>query len=877
MSTVLDLILLRRPLRPACRDRIALLDAHCEVTYGELGERIEACAGRFDLAPRSLVVLEGERCLEFVVTYLALLWSGHVPLLASRGADELAERWSASARFTVTARGTEMRRWDRPGPTLHPDLALLLPTSGSTGCPKLVRLSRRNLLANAASIADYLGLHSDDRAISTLPLHYCYGLSVLHSHLSVGAGMVLTESSVVDPCFRELFVARQVTNIAGVPYTFELLDRADCSWLATPALRFVTQAGGRMPAHDVRRWAERCSTWGVELFVMYGQTEATARIAYLPPHLAATRPEVIGRAIPGGRLALRMPGGVADDGAPAPIPDGCEGELVYRGPNVMLGYAGCIEDLAAGAMLDELATGDVARYHADDDVFEIIGRVSRFIKLFGVRVDLDAVEAMLRPAATGSVVAIGDDRTLRIAAPGSDPDALHAVVVDRLGLAPHAIEVRADVAIERNEAGKVDYAALASRWPRSEDDRHPVGREPSAAARSQHLPEQVCRIVAVVLGRRAVDPGLSFVALGGDSLSYVECSVRLESFLGPLPSDWHHRPLGELARSAAPVASERSSAALVDTTIALRAIAICMVVSYHMGIVRSPGGAHLMLALAGYNFARFIADIESPTHRLGAALRSAARVATPAVVWLTAGLVLFGNYEPSMLVLVHNYVGSPATFFAGHWAYWFFEVFVHLTVAAALLLMVPAVDRLHRRAPYGLPLVLFLGALAIRSWWRLPEAWHFSFYRTHSVAWFFLLGWLVYRSTDARRRVLTCALALAAMPGFFHSPRKETAIVAGLVLLAWSRTVPVPRILVQPLSTLAAASLWIYLTHFELWPRLADAFGSRLLAYAPTIAVGVIAWRAQRWSALSWRAVRDAARRRGQREAIIGTGAMVRQ
>ncbi|MEZ5265623.1 MAG: hypothetical protein R2755_28440 [Acidimicrobiales bacterium] len=290
----------------------------------------------------------------------------------------------------------------------------------------------------------------------------------------------------------------------------------------------------------------------------------------------------------------------------------------------------------------------------------------------------------------------------------------------------------------------------------------------------------------------------------------------------------------------------------MDTTILLRATAICMVVSYHMGVFRSPGGAHLMLALAGYNFARFLADIASPAARLRAAVRTCSRVATPAVLWLGVGHLLFGLYELPMVLLVHNYVGSPDTFFDSTWAYWFFEVFVHLTLAAALLLAVPAVDRLHRRAPYGLPLVLFVVAVVVRGWWRLPEAWHFSFYRTHSVAFFFLLGWLVHRSDTLRLRLLTTALALAAVPGFFNSPRKESAIVVGVVLLVWWRAVPVPRVLVRPASTLAAASLWIYLTHFELWPRLAALLDSRTLAYGPTILAGVAAWRLQRVVLAAW-------------------------
>ena len=201
-----------------------------------------------------------------------------------------------------------------------------------------MRLSHGNLEANAAAIASYLALDADDRAAMTLPLHYCYGLSVLHSHLSCGAGVALTDRSVVDPCFWDLFRSQRCTSFAGVPHTFELLDRIGFDRLALPTLRYVTQAGGRLDPDTVRRYAGLGARDGWDLVVMYGQTEATARMAYLPPHLAATRPEAIGVPIPGGSFEI--------DPSDAGDPD--EGELVYRGPNVMLGYASSRRDLALG-------------------------------------------------------------------------------------------------------------------------------------------------------------------------------------------------------------------------------------------------------------------------------------------------------------------------------------------------------------------------------------------------------------------------------------------------------------------------------------------------------------------------------------------------
>ncbi len=304
-------------------------------------------------------------------------------------AEQLAAAWAAATVHADRA-GCDVSTRLAVRREVHPDLALLLSTSGSTGSPKLVRISRRNLLANAGAIVDYLGLSETDRAITSLPLHYCYGLSVLHSHLLAGASVVLTDASVVDPCFADALRNHGVTSLAGVPHTFEMLEHAGADRVGVPSLRLLTQAGGRMAPDAVTRWTARAETWGARFYVMYGQTEATARMAFLPPELAVRRPAAIGRAIPGGELRLEPVDGQPDD----------VGELVYRGPNVMMGYAERPDDLAEGALLDELRTGDLARFHADDGVFEIVGRRSRFVKPFGLRIDLDLIEQAVRDAAT---------------------------------------------------------------------------------------------------------------------------------------------------------------------------------------------------------------------------------------------------------------------------------------------------------------------------------------------------------------------------------------------------------------------------------------------------------------------------------------------
>ncbi len=216
-----------------------------------------------------------------------------------------------------------------------------------------------------------------------------------------------------------------------------------------PSLRFLTVAGGRLAPDAVARWHARGEAWGgVELFVMYGQTEATARMAYLPPHLAPAHPGAIGVPIPGGHLALRPVAGQ---------PDGV-GELVYRGDNVMLGYAVDDADLAAGATLDELATGDLGRFDAAAGVFEIVGRRSRFVKPFGLRIDLDVVERELA-ATFGEVAVAGDDELVAVCAPGAAPAAVAEAARALTGLPAGCVAV-VDGPLPRTERGKVDTAAV---------------------------------------------------------------------------------------------------------------------------------------------------------------------------------------------------------------------------------------------------------------------------------------------------------------------------------------------------------------------------------------------------------------------------------
>jgi long-chain acyl-CoA synthetase len=334
------------------------------------------------------------------------------------------------------------------------DLALLMTTSGSTGSAKFVRLSYGNLAANAASIAAYLDLAAEDRAITTLPMHYVFGLSVINSHLQAGARIVLTNASLMEKRFWEQVKAQRSTSLSGVPYTFELLKRLRWERMELPELRVITQAGGKLREALVAEFAGHCRKKGMRFFVMYGAAEATARMAYLPPQLALEKPGSIGMPIPGGEMWIE------DENGNVVTRSGEVGELFYKGPNVSLGYARRREDLTLG---DErrgvLATGDLAQYDVDG-MYSIVGRKSRFVKLFGNRVNLEEVENLLRGAGIDCACS-GDDAQLRIYITNSALGSDAVTAAQRLTqLHPSAFRACVIDSIPRNEAGKIIYTEL---------------------------------------------------------------------------------------------------------------------------------------------------------------------------------------------------------------------------------------------------------------------------------------------------------------------------------------------------------------------------------------------------------------------------------
>ncbi|GEP40267.1 AMP-dependent synthetase [Nocardioides psychrotolerans] len=801
----------------------ALVAMGGDVTYGELRRRVEARGCELG-AVRRLVLLEAAHDVDSVVTYLAALAGRHPLLLLGPGELERSAHLVTTYRPDVVQDGAGLREL-RQGTAhdLHPDLALLLSTSGSTGSPKLVRLSLTNLEANARSVAAYLSVRASDRAVTSLPLHYCYGLSVLNSHLLVGAGVVLTDLSVADECFWDLVRAHDVTSLSGVPHTFELLEASGFERRETPTLRYLTQAGGRMDPERIRGFAELGRRRGFDLFVMYGQTEATARMAYLPSDLVAERPEAIGVAVPGGRLCVEPVEGLGEG----------IGELVYEGPNVMLGYAHDPADLARGATLTRLRTGDLGRLAADG-LFEVVGRRSRFAKVLGLRLDLDRVERLLedqglvaRLVADDAVICAFVDRP-RV------QTRVREALAEITTLPPGALRVERLGSLPLTSTGKPDRASLTGHLARLRSEE-PAPAQPGGATPATASPEAVRDLYAVLLGRPEASSADSFAALGGDSLSYVEVSMRLSSLLGELPTGWAHLTPTQLAASAR---RPRRFVVRVDASAVLRAVAILLVLITHADLVLVAGGAHVLLAVAGYNLARFQLGLTDRGDRIRGVLRGAWHVALPAFCWIGAVAAVTSAYDTSTVFLLNGFLGRDT--WDDNWQFWFIEAVVLGYLALAVLLAVPALDLWQRRAPFGSALVVLAVTLAVRYVTVGVEAGPTERYSAAVVLWCVALGWAAAAARGRLQHALVGVLAVVATAGFFADGQREAIVVAGILVLLLDRPVPLPRAVGLAVGVVSSASLWIYLTHWQVYPLL-EAAGHPYLAVLASLVVGIVA------------------------------------
>lgn len=455
-------------------DETALIEGDEILSYSGLNDICNNLAGR--VKARSLAFIRTRNDICTVAGYVSFLNNEIVPLMLDPKIDpEVMGRMLDCYKPGYIWQGDDLsydsdtyepvyslrdyvllKRRIQAETALHDDLALLISTSGSTGSPKLIRISYANIISNTRAIIEYLKIDRKERAVCSLPLNYVYGLSVLNTHLYAGASIVLTKDNCYSRSFWEIFNKNSCSSFAGIPFMYEMMDKLGFTKKHINTLKTMTQAGGKLSPVLHEKFAEYAKANGINFVVMYGASEATARMGYLPPDKAIEKKGSMGVAIPGGRFELWDDEGAVIDKADE------TGELIYFGDNVSMGYAAGPEDLGKA---DEnkgcLHTGDLARRDADG-YYYIVGRKKRFIKITGKRINLSEVEMLVKDHfGIVDVACTGKDDMMELFI--TDPamtESIAAYIYDVLKINRHLFRICVLEEIPKNASGKVQYGEL---------------------------------------------------------------------------------------------------------------------------------------------------------------------------------------------------------------------------------------------------------------------------------------------------------------------------------------------------------------------------------------------------------------------------------
>ena len=456
-------------------ERTALIDSSGNrISYNKLEQMVNDLSFYFSDFP-SLAILICKNTSISVTGYLSCITRGVVPLLLpSNTTSHILNKFITTYRpkYLFLDGGIEHDSYrrimeiddfclyvseDTRVPKINSNLRLLLTTSGTTGSPKLVRLSDENLRINCEMICTSLPMRADDIAITTLPFNYSYGLSIINTHFLQGSAIQLNEYSLMQRAFWDLLYKSKATTFGGVPFHYQQIEQVGFERILNSSVRYLTQAGGKLQPEILERIYKFCDRGAIEFFVMYGQTEASPRISVLNPSDAKEHPGSIGKAIAPGEFWLSP---LSNE---LKVQNHVAGELVFRGGNVAMGYAQDATDLRLG---DEwngvLRTGDLAYF--DEEGFPyIVGRVNRFGKIRGIRVSLDDLETLFQEIDINIVAIEVKDQIFIVTSQDIDFNLVDKALRDTIGLRFIDFVYRKIESIPHTQSGKVDYHALSGK------------------------------------------------------------------------------------------------------------------------------------------------------------------------------------------------------------------------------------------------------------------------------------------------------------------------------------------------------------------------------------------------------------------------------
>lgn len=540
------------------RDNICVIDPiHGALSYGEIVKKCDGVEQRLREQGRAkkLVFIEAHNNLSTIVAYLGAMRAGHAVHMIDpcKKNDNAALIGTYQPHFIIKCDDSngEVVSSNNNAIDIVNDLCLLLSTSGSTGSKKLVKISYSSIQDNTEAINAYLENTETDRAITSLKLHYSYGISVLNTILDVGGSIVVNNNSAFEPTFWESLNRHNVTCFSGVPHHFSTFEKLGLEWTNYKSLRYVTQAGGKLSPSVIKKHAKQCMRNHIKFFVMYGQTEASPRMSYVPPECVIENADCIGRAINGGAFRLLDEYGAAIEG------NNIIGELAYTGKNIMSGYATSQADLAVLEDIKQLKTGDLALRNVSG-YYQIVGRKARFVKPLGIRINLDDIEQYLH-GVDNDLYVVGNDQKILIVhtrAAGIDIDV--KALAQKYNLPESLFVVKEVKQTPLLANGKIDYKYLENLLV---PDRrcftwylgfinslcvHSFFGFFAILCGSTRQWTSVEDVFKENFPHSKITKEDSFLSLGGDSLRYVGTSLGLETLFTTLPKNWYELPISDL-------------------------------------------------------------------------------------------------------------------------------------------------------------------------------------------------------------------------------------------------------------------------------------------------------------------------------------------